>query len=100
MDNFKFIYDNCMLTWVLGSIVISDCWRAYNGLEAEGYTHWKVNHSIEFVSPTDPRVHTNSIEGTWRCVKLSLPQQRYRTVKLHIKNKAVYTALSKPVNNW
>ena len=62
---------------ISGSIVVSDCWRAYNNLEKEGYIHWKVNHSIEFVSYDDPRIHTNSIKGSWRQAKLRLPTQGY-----------------------
>ena len=50
--------------------MVSDCWRAYNKIEGNGYIH-----SIEFVGYEDPRVHTNSIEGSWRQAKLRLPPQ-------------------------
>jgi transposase-like protein len=51
--------------------VISDCWGAYRNLEAQGYTHRTVNHSLGFV---DQRTgaHTNTIESTWRNVKAFL----------------------------
>jgi hypothetical protein len=58
--------------WIeLGTTVISDCWAAYRYLDAQGYTHRTVNHSIGFV---DQRagVHANTIESTWRHVKAFL----------------------------
>lgn len=55
-----------------GTTVISDCWKAYDTLSDEGYTHLTVNHSINFVDP-DTGAHTNTIESTWRHVKDSLP---------------------------
>ena len=44
---------------------------AYRDLDAQGYTHCTVNHSIRFV---DQRTgaHTNTIESTWRHVKAYL----------------------------
>ncbi|XP_035224960.1 uncharacterized protein LOC118197546 [Stegodyphus dumicola] len=53
-----------------GSIVISDCWKAYDCLEFEGYAHLKVNHSLRFKDP-ETGAHTNSIEGTWAAIKRS-----------------------------
>ena len=29
-----------------GSVVYSDCWGAYKGLEELGYSHYAVNHSV------------------------------------------------------
>jgi len=54
-----------------GTTGVSDCWGAYRYLDAEGYTHRTVNHSIGFV---DERTgaHTNTIESTWRHVKAFL----------------------------
>jgi len=50
-----------------GSIIVSDCWKAYNGLENEGYIHKKVNHSEEFVNSSG--FHTNRIEAFWGAFK-------------------------------
>ncbi|XP_076635492.1 uncharacterized protein LOC143348781 [Colletes latitarsis] len=55
--------------WVLpGTTIISDCWKAYNILEKEGYKHLTVNHSLHFKDP-ETGVHTNTIETTWRHTK-------------------------------
>ena len=34
-----------------GSNVLSDLWRAYNGVGAIGFQHFTVNHSLNFVDP-------------------------------------------------
>ncbi|GFT23073.1 uncharacterized protein TNCV_1858261 [Trichonephila clavipes] len=58
--------------WVVpGSVIISDCWKAYNCLSHEGYQHLRVNHSLTFKDP-ETGAHTNSIEGTWSAIKRSL----------------------------
>jgi hypothetical protein len=45
-----------------GTIIHSDCWRAYNNIPQWGdFSHETVNHSAEFVSRTG--VHTQVIEG-------------------------------------
>ncbi|ELU01533.1 hypothetical protein CAPTEDRAFT_111447 [Capitella teleta] len=48
---------------VIGSFIISDCWKAYDCLESEGYRHLTVNHSENFKDP-ETGAHTNSIKGT------------------------------------
>lgn len=52
-----------------GSVIISDCWKAYSGLEELGFTHRTINHSKNFVDPDDPTTHTQTIERLWRDVK-------------------------------
>ena len=52
---------------------MSDCWKAYDCLENEGYIHGTVNHSIEFIN-SETGNHTQSIESTWRAVKKLLPR--------------------------
>jgi hypothetical protein len=62
-----------------GTTVISDWWAAYRDLDAHGYTHQTVNHTIAFV---DARTgaHTNTIESKWRHVKAFLnPYNRQGT---------------------
>ena len=63
-----------------GITIISDCWRAYDCLESEGYKHLKVNHSLNFVDP-DTGAHTNTIERRWRDVKNLVP--KYGRRKAH-----------------
>lgn len=57
-----------------GTTIISDCWKAYDCLSKEDFHHLKVNHSIEFVRYSDDlKIHTNTIEGTWRHCKGAMP---------------------------
>ena len=62
-----------------GSVIISDGWAAYNSVASEGYTHKVVNHSEEFVSASDPSVHTQTIERQWRNVKEWVKRPGLRT---------------------
>ena len=60
-----------------GTTIISDCWKAYNCLDNEGYSHLTVNHSVNFVDP-DTRAHTNNIERVWRDAKSLVPKYGQR----------------------
>lgn len=55
-----------------GSIIVTDFWRGYLGLEEFGYTHLRVNHSITFVDE-ESGACTNTIEGTWSALKRKVP---------------------------
>ena len=57
--------------WIAPGTVISDCWKAYCSLSAEGFRHLTVNHSLSFTDPEDPTINTNHIECSWRHVKES-----------------------------
>ncbi len=60
--------------WILpGSVISSDCWRPYLSISAlpENYVHKMVNHSVGFKSLEG--TCTNTIEGSWRHMKRSLP---------------------------
>ena len=61
-----------------GSIILSDCWKAYSSLKDEGYLNLTVNHSVEFKNK-ETGACTNLIESTWNTVKKSLP--KYGTQK-------------------
>lgn len=58
-----------------GSIIVSDCWRAYDCLEDERFRHLQVNNKYNFVDPTTV-AHTSSIEGTWSAIKRDLGSNR------------------------
>ncbi len=57
------IYD-CVLPW---TTIITDKWRAYKAAlrDSPDFEHKSVNHSLNFIDPEDPSVHTQSIEGLW-----------------------------------
>ena len=49
------------------SVVFTDEYASYNGLDDEGYQHRRINHSAGVYVLGD--VHTNTIEGFWSLVK-------------------------------
>ncbi|XP_067010758.2 uncharacterized protein [Anabrus simplex] len=68
--------------WVLpGTVIISDCWKAYECLEHEGFVDLRVNQSIQFVDsdhgnrgkksvlPDDSLVHTLNATNRWKNMK-------------------------------
>ena len=60
--------------WIAkGSIIHSDCWKAYGDIGKMGYTHLTVNHSKEFLNK-ETGACTNSIESDWRHAKVSIPR--------------------------
>lgn len=43
---------NVIKEWILpGTIIMSDCWKAYKGLKNKNFQHYTVNHSLNFVDP-------------------------------------------------
>lgn len=55
-----------------GTIIMSDCWKAYNCLTENGFEHLTVNHTYNFVDP-DTGAHTQHIERTWRDTRAAIP---------------------------
>ena len=49
------------------STVFTDDFRSYNGLDARGYTHQRINHSERVYVVGE--IHTNTIEGFWSLIK-------------------------------
>ena len=48
------------------SRIISDSWRSYQHLRSTGFNHSQVNHSQNFINPSDNTVHTQGVENLWR----------------------------------
>lgn len=59
-----------------GSIINSDCWGAYHNLQANGFNHFTVNHSQNFVDPITQE-HTQRIESLWKQCKMFLNTHYY-----------------------
>ena len=55
-----------------GSILHSDCWKAYSRLSKLGYTHVTVNHSKEFKN-VQSAAGTNCIKSEWCHAKVFMP---------------------------
>nr|XP_034194197.1 uncharacterized protein LOC117610669 [Osmia lignaria] len=63
---------NVIKKWILpGTTIISNCWKAYNCLNNEGYKHSTVNHSYNFIDP-DTSAHTESIKRTWSDIRQNI----------------------------
>ena len=54
-----------------GTEIVSDEWKAYKGLNKEGYIHYEVNHTENFVNPKNG-MHSQLIECLWGVSKLRI----------------------------
>jgi transposase-like protein len=53
-----------------GTTIISDGWKAYENISLHNqYKHYVINHSKNFVEPTNKDVHTQNIENLWKHLK-------------------------------
>lgn len=55
------------------SHVITDEWRGYVDLRANGFAHTTINHSQFWVDPINRDIHTQTIESNWSILKRNLP---------------------------
>ncbi|KAK5640057.1 hypothetical protein RI129_010868 [Pyrocoelia pectoralis] len=51
-----------------GTTIISDCWRAYDCLNDEGFRQFTVDHRLTFVEPSTG-AHSANIDRLWRDVR-------------------------------
>jgi hypothetical protein len=62
-----------LLSYVhLESTIHSDLWKAYRNLKLFCEQYKTVNHSLHYKNPLTC-VHTNTIMGSWRSIKMSMP---------------------------
>ncbi len=78
------------------SIVHSDCSKPYDTLGQEGYTHLKVNHSIQFANP-ETGANTSHIENEWRHAKQAQPS--YGPVHAHVASYVLQYLWKSKVTN-
>ena len=63
--------------------IITDEYRAYDGLKKAGYAHETINHGREEYVRGD--VHTNTIEGFWSQMKRSIDGTHHGVSKKHLQ---------------
>ncbi len=67
------------------TLIISDEWWAYKGLD-KYYHHNIIDHSKkEYVSLQDSPIHTNNIEGSWNILKRSVSGMYNHVSKKHLQ---------------
>ena len=54
---------------------MSDKWKSYDCLSSEGFVHYSVNHSENFVDPENSNTHTQNIESRWNIIKKHLKRK-------------------------
>ena len=76
-----------------GTIIISDCWGAYNHIESlcdgdgqsMNYTHHTVNHREGFLNRTNRTIHTQAVERFWGDLKDKIKGRGHgRTIEQNI----------------
>ncbi|CAB9509178.1 Inherit from opiNOG: protein Hydra magnipapillata [Seminavis robusta] len=73
-DRTKKTLEHAIKTFVHpGSIIHTDMWKGYIGLERLGYTHKTLCHKYEFVA--EDGTHTQTVEGNWTPIKKAIPVQ-------------------------
>ena len=81
-----------------GSIIMSDCWKSYDCLEANGYKHHKVNHSENFLNPEDEDIHTQNIENRWNWMK-KFVKKKVENIQKHLEEYILEYLYNKKFEN-
>jgi len=55
--------------------IISDEWRAYNGLKKLHFNHKTIKHKDNFVNPNNRIIHTQTIENRWGQIKSMMKKE-------------------------
>ncbi len=50
-------------------------------MQFNGNIHKTINHSLRFVDPNDPNIHTQTIESIWKSLKSHIPKQTNGNMK-------------------
>jgi len=81
-----------------GSVIISDEWQAYRGID-KYYDHYYVNHASKQYADGD--IYTNNIEGFWTWIKRMIMGVYHNISRKHIQsyaNEATFRFNSRSVN--
>ncbi len=63
-------FENWIVPQKTGRLAVLDTARVYVNIHTRlGIEHESVNHSVNFVNPTDTAINTNMIESRWAAVK-------------------------------
>lgn len=65
------------------SVIFTDEYYSYNGLDQQGYTHKRINHSAGVYVVGD--IHTNTIEGFWGLVKRGIGGVYHRVSRKYLQ---------------
>ena len=65
------------------SVIYSDCWKGYSNLIEQFSEHLTVNHSENYKNPITG-VHTNTIEGNWCGIKLTIPAKNRTRSRINL----------------
>jgi transposase-like protein len=89
----------------VGSVMYTDDWRAYRGLEALGFAeHNVVVHKWYFVDPDDRDIHTQNVERLWRELKDHIKYYEFEWIITYVEfymykhNELKYGMNGQPLN--
>ena len=56
-------------------MIVTDEWKPYKILTKLGYKHETIKHKENFVSQSNPEVHTQTIENRWGVIKAKMKKR-------------------------